>query len=79
MYLFIRLFHNFILYFTGSRLITGGGVIQIWHLEHEQLDEHGGKSVKFSVGDHEDEGAKLHYYNHDEDLHPVWDCVWRIK
>ncbi|XP_052099551.1 dmX-like protein 2 isoform X2 [Mytilus californianus] len=60
----------------GSRLLTGGDVIQIWHLDHEQHDEEN-KSVKFSVGDHEEEGKVHHPY--DEDSLPVWDCIWSIK
>ncbi|VDI15898.1 Hypothetical predicted protein [Mytilus galloprovincialis] len=60
----------------GSRLLTGGDVIQIWHLDHEQHDEEN-KGVKFSVGDHEEEGKVHHLY--DEDSLPVWDCIWRIK
>ncbi|CAC5419370.1 DMXL [Mytilus coruscus] len=60
----------------GSRLLTGGDVIQIWHLDHNQHDEEN-KSVKFSVGDHEEEGKVHHPY--DEGSLPVWDCIWSIK
>ena len=74
---------------TGTKLLTGGEVIQLWSIAQETPDsEHGGKSVKFSLGHHDDLGHHGDgFYNleegsfvkpeHDVEVH--WETVWRCR
>ena len=66
--------------FTGTKLLTGGEVIQMWSMSHESPEEEEQrKSVKFSVGMERDGGKEDATQPGDLDTKTVWDMIWRCK
>ncbi|XP_060557818.1 dmX-like protein 2 isoform X5 [Ruditapes philippinarum] len=66
----------------GSKLLTGGEVIQLWSVSQDvHEDVHQKKSVKFSLG----HGELGHGHGQDETVQPehevetVWENIWKCK
>ena len=63
---------------AGSKLLTGGEVIQMWSVSldvHEEEPHR--RSVKFSVGGHG--GADTETVQPEHDVTNKWDTIWRCR
>ncbi|XP_058459198.1 dmX-like protein 2 isoform X2 [Malaya genurostris] len=56
----------------GTRLLTGGTVLQLWH-ERISKDDDEPTSVKFEIGGDRDPKTPTN----EEDTDATWDCVWK--
>ncbi|KXJ76162.1 hypothetical protein RP20_CCG010172, partial [Aedes albopictus] len=57
----------------GTRLLTGGTVLQLWHERLSKQDDDEPTSVKFEIGG--DRDPKTPTNEEESDSH--WDCVWK--
>ena len=73
---------------SGTKLLTGGDLIQIWCISQETPDsDTGRKSVKFSLGHHDDlgrHGSNMYdeeqsFVKPEHDIEIIWEAVWRCR
>ncbi|XP_053689152.1 dmX-like protein 2 isoform X2 [Sabethes cyaneus] len=57
----------------GTRLLTGGTVLQLWHERLSNQDDDEPATVKFEIGGDRDPKTPTN----DEDSDASWDCVWK--
>ena len=57
----------------GTRLLTGGTVLELWHEKLKQDDEEPSLNVKFEIGG----GDPKTPTNEDEAVEQLWECVWK--
>ncbi|XP_001850447.2 dmX-like protein 2 isoform X2 [Culex quinquefasciatus] len=57
----------------GTRLLTGGTVLQLWHERLSKQDDDEPTSVKFEIGGDRDPKTPTN----EEESDSSWDCVWK--